>query len=220
MSDIRGQTNTALWVIMHTTSDWPRWCQRCEKWGLTVQTSTLLFPSTNSAHFSLKICHTLYSSHLTPLLPFGKDLYLQLFISWGECCALSVAIQRGRIRFSARGLNQMWNKPLLKPTSVSFSFCLSRCVSPMRLALEAWGEVSQAQAPMGRPVIQHALLLLQCMLVLRPGGVAGRRGPVLLPESPCYRTEHPLVPHSGRWFKKCALLTSSERLFPFFPLHS
>ncbi|CAL8400587.1 unnamed protein product, partial [Gadus morhua 'NCC'] len=42
----------------------------------------------------------------------------------------------------------------------------------------------------------HALLLLQCMLVLRPGGVAGRRGPVLLPESPCYKTEHPLVPHS------------------------
>ncbi|KAF3835953.1 hypothetical protein F7725_028511 [Dissostichus mawsoni] len=52
-------------------------------------------------------------------------------------------------------------------------------------------------APMGRPgVTQHALLLLQCMLVLRPGGVASRRGPVLLPESPCHKTEHPLVPHS------------------------
>ncbi|KAG8009416.1 hypothetical protein GBF38_017693, partial [Nibea albiflora] len=51
---------------------------------------------------------------------------------------------------------------------------------------------------MGRPVTQHALLLLQCMLVLRPGGVASRRGPVLLPESPCHKTEHPLIPHSGK----------------------
>ncbi|CAL8292861.1 unnamed protein product [Lota lota] len=49
---------------------------------------------------------------------------------------------------------------------------------------------------MGHPLTQHALLLLQCMLVLRPGGVAGRRGPVLLPESPCFKAEHPLVPHS------------------------
>ncbi|MEQ2302727.1 hypothetical protein AMECASPLE_009711 [Ameca splendens] len=51
---------------------------------------------------------------------------------------------------------------------------------------------------MGRSVTQHALLLLQCMLVLPPWGVASRRGPVLLPESPCHKTEHPLIPHSGR----------------------
>lgn len=52
---------------------------------------------------------------------------------------------------------------------------------------------------MGRPVSQHALLLLlQCVLVLRPGAVAGRRGPVLLPESPCHKTEHPVIPHSGQ----------------------
>ncbi|XP_029384740.1 semaphorin-5A isoform X1 [Echeneis naucrates] len=49
---------------------------------------------------------------------------------------------------------------------------------------------------MGRPVTQHALLLLQCLLVLWPAGVASRRGPVLLPESPCHKTEHPLIPHS------------------------
>lgn len=66
----------------------------------------------------------------------------------------------------------------------------------MLLAPEAWGEVSQAQVPMGRPVTQHALLL-QCMLVLWPAGVASRRGPVLLPESPCHKTDHPLIPHSG-----------------------
>lgn len=52
---------------------------------------------------------------------------------------------------------------------------------------------------MGCPATRHALLLLlQCVLVLRLGGVAGRRGPVLLPESPCHRIEHPLIPHSGR----------------------
>ncbi|XP_061660878.1 semaphorin-5A isoform X1 [Syngnathoides biaculeatus] len=50
---------------------------------------------------------------------------------------------------------------------------------------------------MGLPISQHALLLLQCMLLLRLGGVAGRRGPVLLPESPCHKTEHPIIPHSG-----------------------
>ncbi|XP_077591911.1 semaphorin-5A isoform X1 [Stigmatopora nigra] len=50
---------------------------------------------------------------------------------------------------------------------------------------------------MGRSVSKHALLLLQCMLLLRLGGVAGRRGPVLLPESPCHKTEHPIIPHSG-----------------------
>lgn len=85
----------------------------------------------------------------------------------------------------------------------SFSFCPFRCVSPMLLAPEAWGQVCRAQPHMGRPVTQHALLLLQCMLVLRPGSMASRRGPVLLPESPCHKTEHPLIPHSGRSSKTC-----------------
>nr|XP_029482409.1 semaphorin-5A isoform X2 [Oncorhynchus nerka] len=43
---------------------------------------------------------------------------------------------------------------------------------------------------------RHAVLLLHCMLVLWAGGVVGRRGPVLLPESPCHRAEHPLISHT------------------------
>lgn len=99
----------------------------------------------------------------------------------------------------------------------SFPLCPSRCVSPMLLAPEAWGEVSQAQAPMGRPVTQHALLLLQCMLVLRPGSVVSRRGPVLLPESPCYKTEHPLIPHSGMYSEKHAYMHTKRVFFLFSP---
>lgn len=87
-------------------------------------------------------------------------------------------------------------------TTCKFLSCVFRRVSLMLLVPEAWGEASQSQAPMGRPVSQHALLLLQCMLVLRPGGVASRRGPVLLPESPCQKTEHPVVPHSGQCLQK------------------
>lgn len=98
----------------------------------------------------------------------------------------------------------------------------SRCVYPMFWALEAWGQASQAQAPMGCPVTRHALLLLQCMLVLRLGGVASRRGPVLLPESPCHKIEHPLIPHSGRCSRRCCrclrcLRPSSLRALPRFP---
>lgn len=149
------------------------------------------------------LSHPLSSLHLSPLLPllFVKDLVLLLFISQSESL---IIVERCYTvsSFSALGLKLMWNKSLFKPKSVSFPFYPFRCVSPMLLAPEAWGEVSQAQAPMGRPVTQHALLLLQCMLVLLPGGVAGRRGPVLLPESPCHKTEHPLIPHSGKCSNK------------------
>ncbi|XP_029553301.1 semaphorin-5A isoform X2 [Salmo trutta] len=54
-----------------------------------------------------------------------------------------------------------------------------------------------APPPVGRlSLTRHAVLLLQCMLVLWAGGVVGRRGPVLLPESPCHRAEHPLISHT------------------------
>lgn len=139
-----------------------------------------------------------------------------LFVRFYFCCFSSPGINGDcsevlyRIKVK---LKLMWHKALFKPKSVSL--CHLRCVSPMLLAPEAWGEVSQAQAPMGRPVTQHALLLLQCMLVLRPGGVAGRRGPVLLPESPCYKTEHPLIPHSGKCSNKNHRFDSLRFLFPF-----
>uniref|UniRef100_A0A8C7KZQ0 Semaphorin-5A n=1 Tax=Oncorhynchus kisutch TaxID=8019 RepID=A0A8C7KZQ0_ONCKI len=54
-----------------------------------------------------------------------------------------------------------------------------------------------APPPVGRlSLTRHAVLLLHCMLVLWAGGVVGRRGPVLLPESPCHRAEHPLISHT------------------------
>uniref|UniRef100_A0A4W5QTU0 Sema domain-containing protein n=1 Tax=Hucho hucho TaxID=62062 RepID=A0A4W5QTU0_9TELE len=49
---------------------------------------------------------------------------------------------------------------------------------------------------MAPPSAQHVVLLLQCILVLQAGGVVGRKGPVLLPESPCHRAEHPLISHT------------------------
>lgn len=123
----------------------------------------------------------------TPLLaPF---LWGFFFISWTE----------SRVFWATCSMYQHVIGDQVLSGFKSFPFCPSRCVTPMLLAPEAWGEVSQAQAPMGRPVTQHALLLLQCMLVLRPGSVVSRRGPVLLPESPCYKTEHPLIPHSGMY---------------------
>ncbi|XP_036791032.1 semaphorin-5A isoform X2 [Oncorhynchus mykiss] len=54
-----------------------------------------------------------------------------------------------------------------------------------------------APPPVGRlSLSRHAVLLLHCMLVLWAGGVVGRRGPVLLPESPCHWAEHPLISHT------------------------
>nr|XP_046211417.1 semaphorin-5A-like isoform X1 [Oncorhynchus gorbuscha] len=43
---------------------------------------------------------------------------------------------------------------------------------------------------------QHVVLLVQCILVLQAGDVVCRKGPVLLPESPCHRAEHPLISHT------------------------
>ncbi|KAM9416640.1 semaphorin-5A-like [Salvelinus alpinus] len=54
-----------------------------------------------------------------------------------------------------------------------------------------------AQPSAGRSSLtQHVVLLLQCILVLQAGGVVCRKGPVLLPESPCHRAEHPLISHT------------------------
>lgn len=157
--------------------------------------------------------HSLFVAPLLPSPPLSVRFYC--------CCFLSPEVnprwlQRGvtlhqavqRLDCSSCGEKILFkgvlglHEHVLNMTFNPKSFSSSRCVSPMLLAPEAWGEVSQVQAPMGRPVTQHALLLLQCMLVLRPGGVASRRGPVLLPESPCHKTEHPLIPHSGECSRK------------------
>lgn len=145
-----------------------------------------------------------------PLLPFYLEFIFFFFISWTE----------SRVSWATCSTVPAFSWGPSMSGFKSFPLCPSRCVSPMLLAPEAWGEVSQAQAPMGRPVTQHALLLLQCMLVLRPGSVVSRRGPVLLPESPCYKTEHPLIPHSGMYSEKHMLTcTQKDGWFFFYSAH-
>lgn len=155
-----------------------------------------------SSHTAAKICRILSFSSFTfaPLLTSASQLehisfccfsfpHLKL---WG--IQQTMKIYRGQTETVCRSYFSL-------NLNLSFSPSVLPGVPSCSWPLRPKEKKSEAQTPMGRPVIQHALLLLQCMLVLRPCGVASRRGPVLLPESPCYKTEHPLIPHSGKLSK-------------------
>lgn len=168
------------------------------EWGIEHYVCVMLSVlEVNRLSLPVRNSHTagVLSSHSSPL--HTLLLTWNMYLYFVEVLGL-VEIFRGYCKISCCffyvQIKLYWNHT----SSLAWHFLLlSYQVFPMVLVSEAWGETSQAQAPMGRHFTQHALLLLQCMLVLHLCSVASRRGPVLLPESPCHKTEHPLIPHSG-----------------------